>query len=133
VGKRSITPQTPGRSDHETYPIRRFRDADVLQIAEVPEPELRLADLLVRVRAAGLNRADLTQRRGGHGRPDFGGSTLLGLEIAGEVIAAGPAVSVFAAGDRVMRVVGGDGYAEVATHRLSHGDAGSTVARHRSR
>jgi NADPH:quinone reductase len=114
VCKRSITQSDPGRYDHETYPVRRFRDADVLQIAEVPEPELRFTDLLVRVRAAGLNRADLTQRRGGYGRPDFGGSTLLGLKIAGEVIAVGPAVSGFAVGDRVMGVVGGDGYAEMA-------------------
>jgi NADPH:quinone reductase len=71
-----------------------------------------------RVRAAGVNRADLTQRRGGYGRPDFGDSTLMGLEIAGEVIAAGPAVSGFHVGDHVMGVVGGGAYAEVA--RIDH-------------
>ena len=45
-----------------------FGAPDVLQLGDVPEPTLRPHDLLVRVRAAGVNRADLTQRRGGYGR-----------------------------------------------------------------
>ncbi|WMD18967.1 NAD(P)H-quinone oxidoreductase [Achromobacter seleniivolatilans] len=91
-----------------------FGEADVLQVAEVPQPEVRPDDLLVRVYAAGVNRADLTHRRGGYGRPNFGDSTIMGLEIAGEVLQAGSAVRGYKVGDRVMGVVGGGAYAEIA-------------------
>ncbi|MGN3961727.1 NAD(P)H-quinone oxidoreductase [Burkholderia gladioli] len=94
--------------------FKEFGDAEVLRLDEVPVPELRATDLLVRVRAAGVNRADLTHRRGGYGRPDFGDSTLMGLEIAGEVIAVGDQTSGYRVGDRVMGVVGGGAYAEIA-------------------
>lgn len=91
-----------------------FGDADVLKLADVPAPELRPDDLLVRVHAAGVNRADLTHRRGGYGRPNFGDSTIMGLEIAGEVLEVGAAVEGYQVGDRVMGVVGGGAYAEIA-------------------
>ncbi|OZI26449.1 quinone oxidoreductase [Bordetella genomosp. 9] len=94
--------------------FNQFGDADVLQVAEVEPPEMRPDDLIVRVHAAGVNRADLTHRRGGYGRPNFGDSTIMGLEIAGEVLRAGSAVRGFKAGDRVMGVVGGGAYAELA-------------------
>jgi NADPH:quinone reductase len=94
--------------------FEEFGEADVLHIGEAPEPELRPTDLLVRVRAAGVNRADLTHRRGGYGRPNFGDSTLMGLEVAGEVIATGADTSGFKVGDRVMGIVGGGAYAEIA-------------------
>ncbi len=94
--------------------FKEFGDAEVLRLDEVPAPELRATDLLVRVRAAGVNRADLTHRRGGYGRPDFGDSTLMGLEIAGEVIAIGEQTSGYRVGDRVMGVGGGGAYAEIA-------------------
>ncbi|MFT4271170.1 MAG: NAD(P)H-quinone oxidoreductase [Pantoea sp.] len=92
----------------------QFGPAEVLTLTEVAEPVLRPQDLLVRTRAAGVNRADLTHRRGGYGRPDFGDSTLMGLEIAGDVIAVGAEVSGYKVGDRVMGIVGGGAYAEVA-------------------
>jgi putative PIG3 family NAD(P)H quinone oxidoreductase len=92
----------------------QFGPADVLKINEVSEPVLRPHDLLVRTRAAGVNRADLTHRRGGYGRPDFGDSTIMGLEIAGDVIAIGEKVRGYAVGDRVMGIVGGGAYAEIA-------------------
>ena len=91
-----------------------FGEADVLQLTEVPAPEVRPTDLLVRVHAAGVNRADLTHRRGAYGRPNFGDSTIMGLEIAGEVIKAGSDTSGFKVGDRVIGVVGGGAYAELA-------------------
>jgi putative PIG3 family NAD(P)H quinone oxidoreductase len=91
-----------------------FGDADVLKLADVPAPEVRPDDLLVRVHAAGVNRADLTHRRGGYGRPNFGDSTIMGLEIAGEVIEVGNEVKGYKVGDRVMGVVGGGAYAEIA-------------------
>jgi putative PIG3 family NAD(P)H quinone oxidoreductase len=91
-----------------------FGAADVLELHDVPEPELRDSDLLVRNHAAGLNRADIIQRTGGYGRDSFGDSAIMGLEIAGEVIAVGKDVQGFAVGDRVMGIVGGGGYAELA-------------------
>lgn len=92
----------------------QFGSAEVLKIADVPEPQLRPNDLLIRTHAAGVNRADLTHRRGGYGRPDFGDSTIMGLEIAGDVIAVGNNVIGFHVGDRVMGIVGGGAYAEMA-------------------
>jgi NADPH:quinone reductase-like Zn-dependent oxidoreductase len=78
-------------------------NADVIKLAEEPIPQLRPHDLLVRVRAAGLNRADILQRQGFYGeRPDFGDSVIPGLEIAGEVVDAGTAAAGFRNGDRVM-------------------------------
>ncbi|QZP31477.1 NAD(P)H-quinone oxidoreductase [Pseudomonas sp. DR48] len=94
--------------------IREFGAADVLELADAPNPEVRPTDLLVRVYAAGVNRADLTHRTGGYGHPNFGDSLIIGLEIAGEVIEKGSAVTGFEVGDRVMGVVGGGAYAELA-------------------
>jgi putative PIG3 family NAD(P)H quinone oxidoreductase len=91
-----------------------FGAADVLQLREVPDPELRPTDLLVRTYAAGVNRADINHRTGVYGRSSFGDSVLMGLEMAGEVIAMGAEVRGFQAGDRVMGIVGGGGYAQIA-------------------
>jgi len=91
-----------------------FGGPEVLKIVEVPKPCLRPGDLLVKVHAAGVNRADLNQRKGAYGRADFGDSTLMGLEMAGEVVAVAGDVTGFAIGDRVMGIVGGGGYAEYA-------------------
>lgn len=85
-------------------------DADVLHCADVPEPTVGPDELLVRVYAAGLNRADLLQRRGGYAPPP-GASPILGMEVAGEVLTGS---GDFQPGDRVMAVVTGGGYAEQA-------------------
>ncbi|MET0968416.1 MAG: NAD(P)H-quinone oxidoreductase [Tardiphaga sp.] len=98
-----------------------FGAEDVLRFDEVAAPELRPGDLLVRVAAAGVNRADLQQRAGAYGVQAFGDSELLGLELAGTVIAAGSGATGFAPGDRVMGIVGGGAYAEQA--RIDHGMA----------
>jgi len=92
----------------------RFGPADVLRLAEVPMPVLRPGDLLVRVMAAGVNRADLLQREGRYGQQTYGDSDLLGLEVAGEVVAVGDDVADIAVGDRVMAIVGGGAYADYA-------------------
>ena len=83
-----------------------------LDIRDIPQPTPKPADILVRVRAAGLNRADLAaaQGKGGHGHV---GATL-GIDWAGEVVAVGAeAEGGFAPGDRVM-CAGAGGYAEYA-------------------
>jgi putative PIG3 family NAD(P)H quinone oxidoreductase len=81
-----------------------------LTLVELPEPTLREGDLLVRVRAAGLNRADLLQRLGRYAPPP-GEPETMGLEIAGEVEKA---AGSFREGDRVMALLAGGGYAEKA-------------------
>jgi putative PIG3 family NAD(P)H quinone oxidoreductase len=88
-------------------------EPEVLHLADVPDPTPGPEDLLVRVRASALNRADTLQRRGNYPPPP-GESEILGLELAGEVEAVGSAVRGFSAGDRVFGVVGGGGYAEKA-------------------
>ncbi|MDQ0395580.1 NADPH:quinone reductase-like Zn-dependent oxidoreductase [Labrys monachus] len=77
-------------------------------------PEPRPGDLLVKVKAAGVNRADFLQRQGDYGRQSYGESGLLGLEVAGEVVAVGRDVTDVRSGERVMAIVGGGVYAEYA-------------------
>ena len=84
-------------------------DPEVMQYRETPDPVPGEGELLVRVHAAALNRADLMQRRGGYAPPP-GASPILGLELAGEVVQAVPSWQV---GDRVMAVVTGGAYAEL--------------------
>ncbi len=83
-------------------------------VAERPPPEPGTGEVLVRVFAAGLNGADMAQRRGFYPPPPGAPADIPGLEIAGEVVAAGPGVSRFSLGDRVMAVVAGGGQAELA-------------------
>jgi len=85
---------------------------EVLRIGEHPDPVLRDDELLVRVRATALNRADLLQRRGLYPPPQ-GVPDILGLEMAGEVVRVGPACQDFSAGDRVFGLLPGAGYAEL--------------------
>lgn len=89
---------------------------EVLALAEVPQPSPGEREVLIEVRATGLNRADLLQRRGLYPPPP-GASGLLGLECAGVVAALGPGTSSVKVGDRVMALLPGGGYAEkVAVH-----------------
>lgn len=95
-----------------TFP--NFGEADVLRLAAVPMPQPRPGDLLVKVMAAGVNRADLLQRQGYYGSQSYGESETLGLELAGEVVAVGSDVTDVQPGERVMAIVGGGAYAEYA-------------------
>lgn len=92
----------------------QFGTADVLHLADVAMPELRPGDILVKVWAAGVNRADLLQREGYYGSQSYGESSLLGLELAGEVVAVGRDVTDMQPGERVMAIVGGGAYAAYA-------------------
>ena len=85
-----------------------------LSIEEHPDPEPGHGEVLVRVRAAGLNGADLHQLAGGYPAPPGSPPDIPGLELAGEVVARGPGVLRFSEGDRVMSIVGGGGQAELA-------------------
>jgi len=89
-------------------------EAGRLAVREHPDPVPSGGELLVRVRAAGLNAADLWQVRGHYPAPPGCPPDIPGLELAGEVAAAGPGVTRFRPGDRVMALVGGGGQAELA-------------------
>jgi NADPH:quinone reductase-like Zn-dependent oxidoreductase len=86
-----------------------------LEWAEHPDPEPGTGELLVGVRAAGLNGADMLQVQGFYPAPPGSPAAIPGLELAGEVVAIGPGVHRFGVGDRVMAVVGGGGQAELTT------------------
>jgi putative PIG3 family NAD(P)H quinone oxidoreductase len=86
---------------------------EFLHIAEHPDPVMKEDELLVRVKATALNRADLLQRRGKH-PPPKGVPDILGLEMAGEVASVGTACEGWARGDRVCALLPGAGYAELA-------------------
>ena len=91
-----------------------IRDGEVL-VADHPDPEPGAGEVLVRVRAAGLNGADQLQKRGAYPAPAGSPADIPGLELAGEVVRCGPAAERFAAGDRVMAIVGGGGQGELCT------------------
>src|SRR5277367_4722043 len=84
-------------------------------IEEHPDPVAQAGEVLVRVRAAGLNGADMMQRRGLYPAPPGSPQDIPGMELAGEVAALGPGAERFAIGDRVMAIVGGGAQAELAT------------------
>jgi NADPH:quinone reductase len=85
-----------------------------IRIEDHPDPQAGAGEVLVRVRAAGLNGADMLQRRGRYPAPPGSPQDIPGLELAGEVAATGPGAQRFGEGDRVMAVVGGGGQAELA-------------------
>ncbi|WP_460536728.1 NAD(P)H-quinone oxidoreductase [Chitinimonas naiadis] len=97
---RAITQTAPG-------------EAANLQLSEQPRPTAAKGQLLVRVRAAGINRADIVQREGRYPPPP-GASPLLGLEVAGDVEDMGEDVTGFLPGEAVFGLVAGGGYAEFA-------------------
>jgi NADPH:quinone reductase len=85
-----------------------------LSVEEHPDPEPGANQVLVRVRAAGINGADMHQRRGRYPAPPGDPQDVPGLELAGEVAQSGPDARRFNPGDRVMSIVGGGGQAELA-------------------
>lgn len=92
--------------------ITRPGGPEVLEILERSRPAPAPEEILVRVHAAGVNRADLLQRRGRYPAPAGWPADIPGLEYAGEVEATGPAVTRWRPGDRVMGLVGGGACAE---------------------
>lgn len=99
--------------------IRNYGAPEVLKVEKLARPRPGADDLLVRVGAAGVNRADCLQRAGNYPMPPGVGSLVPGLELAGEVEAVGSAVKDFRPGDRVFGLVAEGAYAEYA--RLDQG------------
>jgi NADPH2:quinone reductase len=83
----------------------------VLKLVERPKPEIGASDVLIRVDAAGVSRADVWQRQGNYPPPP-GASDILGLDVAGTIVATGESVGDWKTGDRVCALVSGGGYAE---------------------
>jgi putative PIG3 family NAD(P)H quinone oxidoreductase len=90
-----------------------IRDGQI-SVQEHPDPEPQARELLVRVRAAGLNGADMLQLKGRYPAPPGAPQDIPGLELAGEVVEIGRDVERFEPGDRVMAIVAGGGQAELA-------------------
>ena len=110
---------------------------EVVGVGELPDPRPGRGEALVRVRAAGLNRADLLQRRGLYPPPHGLRPDVPGLELAGEVLEVGEGVSAVKPGDRVMAIAGGEAQAELCLvherllvpvpQQLSLDEAGATM------
>ena len=97
--------------------ITRPGGPEVLEVRDVARPEPETGEVLVRIRASALNRADLLQREGRYPAPPGWPADIPGMEIAGEVAARGPATSLWKVGDRVFGIVGGGGNAQfIVTH-----------------
>src|SRR5438309_11391591 len=87
---------------------------EVLTIAETQVPAPRRGEVLIRVAYAGVNRPDCLQRAGGY-PPPADASPIIGLEVAGEILACGDGVSGWRVGDAVCALTPGGGYAEYCT------------------
>ncbi|MAN47256.1 MAG: NAD(P)H-quinone oxidoreductase [Alphaproteobacteria bacterium] len=95
----------------ETMKAVIAEDGQPLKLADVARPDLKPGEVLVKVAASGLNRADLVQRKGAYPPPP-GASSIMGLEISGTVVETGEGTARFKPGDRVAGLLAGGGYAE---------------------
>ena len=93
--------------------ITRPGGPEVIEIRDVEAPVAGKDDVLIRVRASGLNRADIHQRKGGYPAPPGSPADIPGLEYAGEVVDVGANITTFRPGDRVWGIVGGGAHAEL--------------------
>ncbi len=99
--------------------IREPGGPGVLRVIDVPVPQPGPSEVLIRVAAAGVNRPDVLQRLGRYPLPP-GASPLPGLEAAGEIVAVGGDVTRWQAGDAVMALTHGGGYAEFCVADGTH-------------
>lgn len=91
--------------------LKKFGGIEELYVGEAPDPIISNEEVLVKVHATALNRADLLQRKGLYPPPP-GESEILGLEMAGEIATVGSQVNNWKKGDRVLALLAGGGYAE---------------------
>jgi NADPH:quinone reductase len=93
--------------------------ADVMHIASGPLPAVAPGDVLIKVAYAGVNRPDVLQRAGSYAPPP-GASPIMGLEVAGEIVAVGASVTQWRVGDTVCALTPGGGYAEFCAAPAAH-------------
>ncbi len=91
--------------------LKGFGGRDQLEFQNREIPKIGVQDVLVKVHATALNRADILQRKGLYPPPP-GESDILGLEVAGEIVALGSEVAAWQVGDKVMALLAGGGYAQ---------------------
>jgi NADPH:quinone reductase len=99
--------------------IKEAGGPEVLEPQQRPVPKPGAGEILVKVRAAGINRPDIAQRKGVYPPPP-GATDIPGLEICGDVVALGPGATRWKIGDRVMALVVGGGYGEYCAAHESH-------------
>lgn len=112
-------PHTNLPTDMQAVAVSQPGGPEVLTPVRVPLPTLRDDEVLIEVAAAGVNRPDCLQRAGHYPVPPDA-SPLPGLEVAGVVVARGPAVDNWALGDRVVALTHGGGYAEYCAANAGH-------------
>jgi putative PIG3 family NAD(P)H quinone oxidoreductase len=93
--------------------------AEALYATDAPTPEPKAGEILIRVQAAGINRPDILQRKGQYPPPP-GASDIMGLEVAGDVVALGEGARRWRIGDRVCALLAGGGYAQYAAVDARH-------------
>lgn len=99
--------------------VEQVAGRNEMKLGEYPDPEAKEGEVLVRIEATALNRADLMQKEGKY-PPPKGVTSILGLEMAGTVEKLGPKVKGVSVGDRVCGLLPGGGYAEYCTIRANH-------------
>lgn len=92
--------------------ITKFGGPEVLKVKEVNQPTCTDHQVLIAVKAAGMNRPDVFQRKGNYAAPEDAPSDIPGLEVAGEIVAIGELVDEWKIGDQVCALLSGGGYAE---------------------
>ncbi len=97
----------------KTIVIREPGGPEVLVLEDLPTPQPRAGEVLIKVAAAGVNRPDVLQRKGLYPPPP-GVSNVPGLEVAGEIVALGEGASLWRVGDKVTALTAGGGYADYA-------------------
>lgn len=97
--------------------ITEFGGPDVLKLQERTVPEISGDEVLIEVKAAGVNRPDVFQREGGYPAPAGVAAEIPGLEVSGIIVKCGPDAVEFKVGDRVCALLAGGGYAEYAAVR----------------
>ncbi len=111
---------TSGREKQMKAVLQKsFGGADVMYLGEQEDPVPGRGQVLIRVVTTSVNRPDIVQREGNY-PPPKGESDVLGLEVAGTIAAVGDGVTQWQEGDRVMGLVGGGAYAELALAWASH-------------
>jgi len=100
--------------------ITKFGAPEVLQLQERPVPFPKDNEVLVRIKAAGVNRPDVSQRKGNYPPPPGASPDIPGLEISGIVESYGNAVKKWKQGDKVCALISGGGYAKYATVNSAH-------------
>lgn len=92
--------------------ITKFGGPEVLKLAEVSDLVPSKNEVLIQVKASGINRSDILQRQGKYATPDSTANEIPGLEVSGIIKGCGPEVTQWKKGDRVCALVAGGGYAE---------------------